>query len=281
MNGTRTWLLGLLMFAVLASPSSVTADARSDYLARLLRSSTQFRVRVQAALSLGRASGDQVAVAALAGALDDGHPAVRAAAASGLERLGDAAALRPLRSHRNDSHAEVRSAVESAIVTLERDAEPTRPGPETPIPAVVAPGAADTTYYVGVGMPGSRVESVNEPALSAAHAFLRSHVSRVAGVELAPPDETPKQAENVIRRRRLTGYYIDGSIVSVESRPDGAVRASVSVIVATYPGRDMRSILQGAATVMGGGAGARDQAIEAAFTGALRNLTSAMAAGRR
>jgi hypothetical protein len=54
----------------------------------------------------------------------------------------------------------------------------------------------------------------------------------------------------------------------------------VSVIVNTYPGRDMRVILQGAATVQGAsGASAERQAIEGALTGALRRLPQAFAAG--
>ncbi|MEM9193221.1 MAG: hypothetical protein AAGF12_28865, partial [Myxococcota bacterium] len=54
----------------------------------------------------------------------------------------------------------------------------------------------------------------------------------------------------------------------------------VSVIVNTYPGRDMRAILQGAATVQGGGSGpqARRQAIEGALSGALRRLPQALQA---
>lgn len=282
----RATVAGVLTFAFAALlHSSAAADARSDYLVRLLQSSTQFRVRAQAAISLGRVPGEPSIVTSLMGALTDEHPAVRAAAASSLERLGDPRALVALRKTMNDAQADVRAAAQSAIATLEQAQRPpqrsvaatttTQPVVEPPVET----GPAE--YYVGVGLPGSRVSGVDDATLQQAQEFLRAQLRSSRGVVLAPQDEKPKQADAVIRARRLTGYFIDSSIVSVEQRPDGAIRAAVSVVVGTYPGRDMRSILQGAATVMGGGAGARTQAIEAAFTGALRNLGQAMAAGRR
>lgn len=290
--GTRAWVLGLWIMLTTLSvgwyPSVASADPRNDYLVRLLQSSSQFRVRAQAAISLGRVAGDPAVVSSLAAALNDEHPAVRAAAASSLERLGNPDALGALRKRANDSHEEVRAAVASALSTLQRlqtnrGSASASSSSTSSTPTVVEPPVSQgtPTYYVGVGLPGSRVTGVDDAALEEARTFLRSRLVAMDGVLLAPENERPKQAESLIRARNLTGYFIDSSIVSIEPRGDGGVRASVSIIVGTYPGRDMRSILQGAATVMGGGSGARAQAIEAAFTGALRNLGQAMAAGRR
>ncbi len=76
----------------------------------------------------------------------------------------------------------------------------------------------------------------------------------------------------------MTGYYLDSSVVSIEQTPAGT-RVVVSVIVGTYPGRDMRAILQGAATVPGSsGPGAIRAAIEGALRGAIRRLSQAMEA---
>lgn len=266
------WLLALL--AVLLAPESVRADARTDYLMRLLRTSSSFRVRAQAALSLGRLEPDSRIVEALGQALSDEHPAVRTAAAASLEQLGDPDALGALRRARRDRDATVRSAVLRAIRSLERVAR-TRPRTE-PVPPEPSGGAA--RYYVGVGMPGS-TEGVDRRVLAQVREFLERQVRRIDGVVLAPRDESSAQAEAVLRRRRLTGYFLDSSIVRIEER-GGGVRAVVSVIVGTYPGRDMRVILQGAATVQGGGSGpdVQRQAIEGALTGALRRLPQALAA---
>jgi hypothetical protein len=114
---------------------------------------------------------------------------------------------------------------------------------------------------------------------------LREHVARqvgqIAGVKLAPENEDKKAAESVLGAQKLVGYFIDSSVTSIETRPDGSVRAQVSVIVGTYPGRDIRAMLSGAATLSGGGSSesAKVQAIEAAYVGALRRLPQAMQAG--
>jgi len=56
-------------------------DPRNTYLIKLLQGSSQFRVRAQAAISLGAVTSSGGAVEALTVALADKHPAVRAAAA--------------------------------------------------------------------------------------------------------------------------------------------------------------------------------------------------------
>ena len=79
----RTWALPLTGFlALVLWASAGAADARSDYLIRLLRGSSQFRVRAQAAISLGNTDPSAEVLAALSLSLKDEHPAVRAAAAT-------------------------------------------------------------------------------------------------------------------------------------------------------------------------------------------------------
>ena len=271
------FILVLAAIALLTAVPAVKADARTDYLIRLLRTSSTFRVRAQAALSLGRLEAQPEIVEALSGALRDQHPAVRTAAAASLEQLGDPGALGALRSARNDRDSTVRSAIARAVRALERVA---RTQPRTqPVPSEPS-GGGPARYYVGVGMPGSTGGDVDRRVLSEAREFITQRVRTIDGVRLAPANESSSSARRVLGRERLTGYYLDSSIVRVE-RSGGNTRAVVSVIVGTYPGRDMRVILQGAATVQGGGTGpgADRQAIEGALTGALRRLPQAFQAG--
>jgi hypothetical protein len=106
-------------------------------------------------------------------------------------------------------------------------------------------------------------------------------VVQISGVRLAPEQETSAAAERELKAQKMTGYFIDSSVTNVEIKPDGSVRAQVSVIVGTYPGRDMRAMLSGAATLSGVGSdeSARLEAIQAAYSGALRRLPQAMQAG--
>ena len=270
------------LIVTLAHTPTVSADARIDYLVRLMGTSTQFRVRAQAALALARAEPEDPSVtAALIRSLRDEHPAVRAAAVSSLQSRGDAAAIEPLRAAKTDSDRSVASAATRAVTALERAARagggstPTGGGTPEALPSSNGPAR----FYVGVARPATTA-GLSPAVLDSARTFIVAQVTQVPGVQLAPPNESNSAATRVIQQRRLVGYYLDVSITSVEPRPGGALRAAVSVIVNTYPGRDMRSILQGAATVSGNGTGdaARQQAIEAALTGALRSLPQALAA---
>src|ERR1041384_6251505 len=87
MSSMVRWLpVTILAFGLLLG-----ADARAKpgfaELAERLKSGTDFRVRVQAALELGRP--EKKSLGALVLALDDPHASVRAAAAAALKMLGD------------------------------------------------------------------------------------------------------------------------------------------------------------------------------------------------
>jgi hypothetical protein len=128
---------------------------------------------------------------------------------------------------------------------------------------------------VAVGKPASRVADVHPAELDRARQVLVERVGQMDGVVLAAANESPSAARGVLRSRSLKGFYIDSSVTSLEPKP-GGTRASVSVIVATYPDRAMRAIMQGSATAMGGG-DTRAQAVAAAFRSALSQLSQALA----
>jgi len=274
---TRSVVVALLL--LVGHTATAHADARTDYLVRLMGTSTQFRVRAQAALALAQAAPTDAAVTqSLVRALRDEHPAVRAAAVSSLQSRNDVSVLDVLRAAKTDSDRSVASAASRAVTALERTARATRPTtPSTGTDTTPPPSNGPARFYVGVATPATTA-SLSPAVLSSARSFIVQNVTQIPGVQIAPATESNAAARRVIQDRRLVGYYLDVSITSVEERPGGALRAAVSVIVNTYPGRDMRSILQGAATVSGSGVGdaARQQAIEAALTGALRRLPQAL-----
>ena len=272
--GIGALLASLIGSFVVGAPIAEAQDQRVDYLVRLLQTSDQFRVRAQAAISLGRVEASTPVVTALTTALRDEHPAVRTAAASSLERLADPTALDALQPLKRDRDPAVRRAATAAVRTLERIAR-TAPR-EDPTPST---GTA--LYYVGIGNPGAQGNAANAATLRRAKEILARLARELEGVEVAPDGESNAAAQRVIQRRNLTGYYLDSSVVSL-GEAGGGTRAVVSVILNTYPGRDMRAILQGSATVPGAtGPAAQEQALEGALRGALRRLPQAMAASRR
>ena len=273
-------LLILWLFVGVGIPIA-RADARTDYLVRALSTSRMFRVRAQAAISLGAVHADPQVTRALTAALRDDHPAVRAAVCSALQRQGDPTALPSVQRMSRDRESAVRRACASAVTALRRVA---RTRPRSASSGSRGSGssgrssAGPARFYVAIGEPGTNVRGLPRTTIRSAHALLRTEVEQIAGVQLAPNSERPRAASRAIRQGSLTGYYLDSSIVSVEQTSRG-LRARVSIVVQTYPDRNIRSMLQGAATVPNGrGAAARQQAIEGALRGALRNLPQALAA---
>jgi hypothetical protein len=268
--------LGVVAMLVLLT-SAASADTRTDFLVRMLGTSSQFRVRAQAALALGSRPKDASVLTALSSGLRDEHPAVRAASASALEQLADAVAVPWLERARQDRDPSVRSAVTKALQSMRagRDRAPSVPSTN---PNPVTDGAS---FYVAVGIPNAKALKLGEGLAADLRTHVATQVLQIAGVRIAPAEESNAEAQRVVAQRRLAGYHLESSVTSLEARSDGSIRAQVSVVVATYPGRDIRAMLTGAATIVGGGQGDSDklEVISAAFTGALRRLPQAMQAG--
>ncbi len=261
-HGWRLWVAIAFLFA-----STAQADARQDYLVRLLRNSEAFRVRAQAALSLSQLESTPKSVAALERAARDRHPAVRVSAISSLRQLGAKESLPVVERATRDKNKAVRRAAVEAAAALSAIGERER-------------GPGEPHYLVAVGMPGAKAERVSRQMLFDARIYLSEQLLALSGVELAPDDLTPADAKREIAQRKLHGYYLESSIVTLEPKGSG-VRAVVSIIVLSYPGRDMRGMLRGAATASGRySAETAEQAVQGAFVGALRRLPTVLAAAR-
>lgn len=230
---------------------------------RLLETSDAFRVRAQAALSLGQVQSTPRSISALERAVADEHPAVRVAAIVSLRRIGARQSLSVVQRATQDRSKAVRRAATEAVQSLQAVGErPKGPGP--------------TEYLVAVGMPGTKSERVSRQMLFDARTFLMEQLQELPGIELAPDDLSPADSKREIENRKIRGVYLESSIVSLEPRGNG-VRAAVSVIVLTHPGREMRGMLRGAATAMGdAGSETAEQAIRGAYAGALRRLPNVL-----
>lgn len=256
--------LRLVAVFLLLCTSRVGADSRTAYLVGLLRESDAFRVRAQAALSLGGVESTSAAVSALEAAVADEHPAVRVAAITSLKNLRQLGSLPVIQRAVRDKHVAVQRAANEALASLRAAGRGPLRGPGTP------------RYYVAVGMPGARTPTVSKHMLSDAQAFMSEQLLSLEGVELVPQSQSAAQSQSEMERRRLTGFFLDSSVLKLEDQGNG-VRAEVSLIVATYPGRDMRAMLRGAATASGVfDETTSEQAIQGAIVGALRRLPQAM-----
>ena len=287
--------LGLIVLAV--APLDGSAQTVSSTIVRALREGRDFRSRVRAALALG-SSNDPAAVPHLVTALSsDEHPSVRAAAATGLGRLGRREAIAPLRAALSDRESVVRLEAQRALQRIETTpgARPTAPS-TAPVLTASAPGHdrlpvveivprasqiawPSVRYVVVLGAMQNR-STFRDDALAQ---VLAQEVTRglvvLRGVAVIQEGREPVDATREIQRRRLPKLRLEGSVTRIDRRPaptEVSVRAEVSLMLMDDPGRNLRSVLNGAATGSGPRSGERRLA-QQALAGAVRSAMSGAA----
>ncbi|MEZ4372022.1 MAG: HEAT repeat domain-containing protein [Polyangiaceae bacterium] len=218
-------LAPLLM--ILSLSLSALADGDIDRLAERLHNGTDFRVRVQAALELGKTK-NNAARPHLEEALDDGNAAVRAAAAAALKVLGDSDAIPALTKHQKDKSAAVRSAIKAAIDAL-RDAKKAR--------------ADKPRMMVSIGKMtnGSSVRS--RSVMKQLDAASREKFGALPGVLL--------EEDGAKKSSKLPQVLVSGRLATMNKHNEGSqvvVSVKVEYIMHTMPGRSIRGKISGSAT---------------------------------
>lgn len=246
------------------------ASPKLDALSDRLRDSSDFRVRVQAALELGR-SKDADAVEPLTEALDDQHASVRAAAAAALGKLGDRRAMSALEAHRDDSSPAVSQQVKSALGALAR-----------------APEAPHIRVKLGLVHNGTRVRSaaLEQQILSES----RKTLGELPGVDVLPAEQMTADSNQA-----ATGpaVMIVPSIQKLAASRDGdaiVYSASIEYIVHTLPDETIMARVSGSASTAATQHEARDrtrsaevrrEVLEAAIRSALKRASRALVAAAR
>ena len=223
-----------------AEPVLAQSGGRTAQLARMLKNS-DFRVRTQAAFSLGRLD-DPDAVMALVDVLNDGHPAVRAAAAVALGRLGDPRALPHLRRHQDSSGA-VRSQVDRAISMIEASHGSG---------AIGQPEWSGAHHYLEL----DNVTNVSKTKRPGLDDLIRSislrEMRRLSGIVSVDSQSRPADVDAQIKRRHLPGYAVSvslGRLVRYMGPEKVRVQAEVMLAVVTYPERVYRMTANGTGAV--------------------------------
>jgi hypothetical protein len=247
-----------------SSPAYDVATANHD-----LSGSEDFRVRIAAALFLGKTKAPG-SVTALEAALSDPHPAVRTAAAVALRTLADPAAIGPLaRQMKRESSASTRSQIATTIEALH--AKTTAP-----------PAAPAVKYAVKLGNM-KNLTTVRGDALGIVmQKAAKTRAASIPGAVLVDDDIGAAQAHAPM-------LVLDGTITSMkhENKIGGTVNfnAQVEFSVSKMPEHALKVALTGGATSVGTQSSLvnavrinalEDQAIEGAVESALNNCTSGL-----
>lgn len=242
-GGGRLRAILLVLAGVVAlSPSAVSgaggAGKKVEAVCRTLNGDTNYKVRVQAALVLGK-MGDPSGAPCLTRALDDANRTVRAVAAEALGQLGNRDSLQALRGlAKSDLDSFVRTQAEKAVALL--SASPGAGGPG---------GAGKAKVFVAFGpFSGGVKQAAGEP-VRIVHDTLQNELGKIPTITLAAnaaPGGKPGGP---------AGFWIDGNISKLDDVTSGAgseTSCGVKVMVARWPSKSIISWTSAEASVQAG-----------------------------
>ena len=224
---TRVRLVAGLAFFI--SWSSLTASparaapptVKVEDLTKALLEDANYKVRVQAALVLGRL-GDHSALPSLVRALGDANKTVRAIAAQALGQLADRDAADPLRDLlKREGDPFVRTQTEKALALISSDV-----------------GQKRAKIYLSFGPFTGGVKSAGTDAAKVIHDALARELGKlqVVTLTLAPADQ------KAFPKTGMLGFYIDGNITRLDDVPAGSsseTSCDVKVMVARWPSKSI------------------------------------------
>jgi hypothetical protein len=231
--GAVLWTIGLAASAGGRVPAAPSAHV--DEICHTLTDDSNYKVRVQAALVLGKI-GDARAVQCLSRALADQNKAVRALSAQALGQIGDAAALEPLRAlAKRDPDPFVRNQTEKALALLA--------GP--------GGGGKRAKMYLNFGPFTGGLKSAAGDPVKIVHDTLEAELGKLPMVTLTPTAGGGGKAA----AGGGNAFWIDGNITrldDVASAGSSETSCGVKVMVARWPSKSIISWTSAEATVQAG-----------------------------
>jgi hypothetical protein len=236
-------LVGLL---VLLLAERGRAD-KIDDLTRALMQDPSYKVRVQAALVLGKLA-DRRAVPALIQALHDENDSVRGVAATSLGKIGDRSAANALQqSATSDSSDFVKGQARKALELIANGGGGGA-GPELA-------AKAGARFFIHVEF-SSGASKASPEFVRLVRESLQKELQKLPNVTLAvsgggggPP------SKGLLSSKHLSGFVVDGNIQRLTASPGGGgqnVDCDLKAFVATFPERSIKMMTTEGASLQTG-----------------------------
>ncbi len=232
--------IALVMVAVCTASAIPVSTAQDDASAfRDLAQGSDFRLRVAAALALGRSKSPGARPALERAMANDPHLAVRAAAAAALGTLGDANAAPALRAALDhEAETAVKVQIDGALKKL-GSAAPSRQAP-----------AGKAKFLVSLGKIENRSSATGDSLVAAFKSSTRSRLAEVPGVEvMADGDDGTAEGS----RRNLPVFTVDGSLTKLDKKQgsDGvSFSARVEYLIRKMPDHTLKGTMAGSAQAL-------------------------------
>lgn len=200
-------ILSVALLISVFGPHPSSADTRTDYLINMLKTGTNYRLRVQAATTLGKLRA-QEAVPALVAATRDSDELVIISAAIALKQIGDASVVPELEKSMARSPSE--AAKSQLALTLRILSEIGNITPPTVIPA------ATPRYLVRVDAMGNSSTTASGDLTSLMRNIVVERLQRETDILLQPSEWKSETVLQKIKQDRLRAYIVSGSIIRME-----------------------------------------------------------------
>jgi hypothetical protein len=235
-------ILTLILLLGLTTGRSARAD-KVDELTRTLMQDSSYKVRVQAALVLGKLA-DRRAVPSLLQALKDENETVRGVSATSLGRIGDKSAANGLLSATNDSSEFVRTQAKRALELVSAT-------PTSSLTLTSRPGAR---FFLAIGFNSQgRVDPKYHQLVREA---LAKELAKLPSVTLSL-DGAGSPSAQLLRQKHVEGYLVDGTIQRLSASIGGGssqIDCDLKAFVATYPEKSIKMMTtEGASLQVGSG----------------------------
>ena len=233
-------IVALLAASLITTISAVgAADPKVDRLIELLRSSRNYRVRVQAAYSLAEFPSNRVR-RAIAFALTDPHEAVRIAALVSLTEVGDASSIQALREFVEENKV-VREQARKTLVLLEERF----PNARLPVDWKNVKG------IIEIGGFSDKSGSDRRGLDKVVYKYLKRHIRMQEGLAVADSPGGLADFDELIRRYRIKPFYVTPTVTSMSKRMQGEEvvwEVAISITVLDHPGKSIRAVMSSSAS---------------------------------
>lgn len=249
-RAVRVLAIALMCAAALVAFTAPARADKVDDLVRDLKTGSDYKVRLSAALSLAKL-GDKRAIPAFVIALSDKDKTVRGAAAVALGKLIDAKTSEPQRQQvtralegliERESSDSVKKQAQKTLAAIEAiRGEP-----------VVEPGGGGGVF-VDVAPMASKTATGDNAKLKA---LMKRTTEKTFGSRAKdlmttwPGGKAPTKKD--LAAKKVSGFHVDGTLLEITVKEKGSsatVSCKVSMLIATYPEKSVFGFLNGGASV--------------------------------
>ncbi len=187
--------------------NSVRADARTEYLINMLENGANYRIRVQAAATLGKLRSKE-ALPALVRALKDENELVVISVVIALGQIGDFSVVSDIEKvYKNPPSAAARSQTETTLRILKA----LSPNAEKPDQVGAKP-----RFLIRVDAMGNSSGVKRQDMVETLREVVFQRLGKDPSVVLQKPGMTNQQVRNRLKKDKLAGYILSGSIIKMD-----------------------------------------------------------------